>query len=107
MDAVAPGAGADRDLLVAVDEVAPVDEPERNAAAAAGAGLAIWKLTKPVQDPWTAPVPGPITANIPVVQEDGLVNPYAKQEQAVAEARLAGQTGQGPTVVVQQGPGAR
>lgn len=77
------------------------------AAAAAGAGLAIWKLTKPVQDPWTAPVPGPITANIPVVQEDGLVNPYAKQEQAVAEARLAGQTGQGPTVVVQQGPGAR
>ena len=52
-------------------------------------------------------MPGPITANIPVVQEDGLVNPYAKQEQAVAEARLAGQTGQGPTVVVQQGPGAR
>ncbi|MDO4240184.1 hypothetical protein, partial [Micrococcus sp.] len=77
------------------------------AAAAAGAGVAVWKLTKPVQDPWTAPVPGPITANIPVVQQDGVVNPYAKQEQAVAEARLAGRTGQGPTVVVQQGPGAR
>ncbi|MGC5049321.1 hypothetical protein [Micrococcus porci] len=59
------------------------------AAAAAGAGLAVWKLTKPVQDPWAAPVPGPITANIPVVQADGTVNPYAKQEQAVAEARAA------------------
>ena len=62
----------------------------------------------------TAPVPGPITANIPVVQEDGLVNPYAKQEQAVAEARLAGQTGQGAsdgvqtrTVVADRGPATR
>lgn len=57
------------------------------AAALAGAGVAVWKLTKPVQDPWTAPVPGPITANIPVVQADGTVNPYAQQERVVAEAR--------------------
>ncbi|KFC52011.1 hypothetical protein GY12_12070, partial [Micrococcus luteus] len=35
------------------------------AAAAAGAGYALWRLTKPVQDPWTAPVPGPITAEHP------------------------------------------
>lgn len=55
------------------------------ALAAAGAGYAVWKLTKPVQDPWAAPTPGPITANIPVVQP-AVGNPYAKQEQAVAEA---------------------
>lgn len=82
------------------------------ATAAAGAGFAVWKLTKPVQDPWAAPVPGPITANIPVVQAQsvqaqsvqtqtvhtqtvqGSANPYAKQQEAVAEAnaQVLGQT---------------
>ena len=56
------------------------------AAAAAGAGYALWRLTKPVQDPWTAPVPGPITANIPVVEAN---NPYAQQQKVVAEAGSA------------------
>lgn len=56
------------------------------AAAAAGAGFALWRLTKPVQDPWTAPVPGPITANIPVVEAN---NPYAQQQKVVAEAGSA------------------
>lgn len=56
------------------------------AAAAAGAGYALWRLTTPVQDPWTAPVPGPITANIPVVEAN---NPYAQQQKAVAESGSA------------------
>ena len=56
------------------------------ATAAAGAGLAVWKLTKPVQDPWAAPVPGPITANVPVVQTEGPRDPFAMQRKAVAEA---------------------
>ena len=56
------------------------------AAAAAGAGYALWRLTKPVQDPWAAPVPGPITANIPVVEAN---NPYAQQQKAVAESGSA------------------
>lgn len=64
------------------------------AAAAAGAGYALWRLTKPVQDPWTAPVPGPITANIPVVEAN---NPYAQQQKVVAEAGSAA-AGQGVRV---------
>ena len=64
------------------------------AAAAAGAGFALWRLTKPVQDPWTAPVPGPITANIPVVEAN---NPYAQQQKVVAEAGSAA-AGQGVRV---------
>lgn len=56
------------------------------ALAAAGAGYALWRLTKPVQDPWTAPVPGPITANIPVVEAN---NPYAQQQKVVAESGSA------------------
>ena len=64
------------------------------AAAAAGAGYALWRLTKPVQDPWTAPVPGPITANIPVVEAN---NPYAQQQKVVAEAGSAAAGGCAPT----------
>lgn len=56
------------------------------AVAAAGAGYALWRLTKPVNDPWAAPVPGPITANIPVVEAN---NPYAQQQKAVAESGSA------------------
>ncbi|GEM_PF-1335076 len=55
--------------------------------AAAGAAYAIWKLTKPVQDPWKAPAPGPVTANVPVVDAHGSADPYAKQRAAVAEAQ--------------------
>lgn len=57
------------------------------AVAAAGAAYAIWKLTTPVQDPWKAPAPGPVTANIPVVDAHGSTDPYAKQRAAVAEAQ--------------------
>lgn len=68
------------------------------AAAAAGAGFAIWKLTKPVQDPWAAPTPGPITANIPVVERGAANDPYAKQREAVAEATGHRVVGQGQAV---------
>lgn len=56
------------------------------AVAAAGAAYAVWKLTNPVQDPWKAPAPGPVTANIPVVDAHGSTDPYAKQRAAFAEA---------------------
>jgi hypothetical protein len=59
------------------------------AVAAAGAAYAIWKLTKPVEDPWKAPAPGPVTANIPVVDAHGSTDPYAKQRAAIAEAQAA------------------
>ena len=57
------------------------------AVAAAGAAYAVWKLTNPVQDPWKTPAPGPVTANIPVVDAHGSTDPYAKQRAAVAEAQ--------------------
>lgn len=57
------------------------------AVAAAGAAYAVWKLTNPVQDPWKTPAPGPVTANIPVVDSHGSTDPYAKQRAAVAEAQ--------------------
>ena len=59
------------------------------AVAAAGAAFAIWKLTKPVEDPWAAPAPGPVTANIPVV--DGQGGPFQKQNEALAEAGVRNQ----------------
>lgn len=57
------------------------------AVAAAGAAYAIWRLTNPVQDPWKAPAPGPVTANVPVVDAHGSTDPYAKQRAAIAEAQ--------------------